>query len=337
MGRRHLVGALLRYGRLAAVSYAVGMITWTLLGPAPLAGFAVQRPGADPNGAATALTVSVDGLVASASGSGTVADALRVLGVRATPADRLSSPAQADLRPGQRIALDRGLPVTVFDAGQLVLTRSAPGTVAELLSAAGLKLGSLDRIDRPLDAHLYPGDVVRITRIAEGEVTVQEDVPFGVRYVADPNLDLGRHHVQSAGIPGKVANTYLVRTVDGREESRQLVRSVQVSSPVAEIRRAGTRSPFGREEIVTIIRDAAARHGADADQLLRVAWCESRYDPNAYNASGASGLFQFMPRTWAANSARVGLTGASPFDPVASANVAAWMFARGSSNLWSCR
>jgi hypothetical protein len=44
-----------------------------------------------------------------------------------------------------------------------------------------------------------------------------------------------------------------------------------------------------------------------------------------------------MPRTWAANSGRAGLAGASPFDPVAAADVAAWMFARGSASLWTCK
>ena len=32
--------------------------------------------------------------------------------------------------------------------------------------------------------------------------------------------------------------------------------------------------------------------------LTRRAWCESRDDPRAQNASGASGLFQFLPSTF---------------------------------------
>ena len=66
-------------------------------------------------------------------------------------------------------------------------------------------------------------------------------------------------------------------------------------------------------------------------------WCESRYNPSAYNASGASGLFQFMPRTWAANSVRAGYGGASVFDPVASANTAAYMFSIGQAGQWVCK
>src|SRR5205085_2853814 len=81
------------------------------------------------------------------------------------------------------------------------------------------------------------------------------------------------------------------------------------------IRRVGTRIPPGSSDIEAIIRDAAAAQGANAEQLLRVAYCESRYNPGAYNASGASGLFQFLPSTWTANSVRAGFAGASVWDP----------------------
>jgi hypothetical protein len=73
-------------------------------------------------------------------------------------------------------------------------------------------------------------------------------------------------------------------------------------------------------------------------ELLRVAWCESRYNPGAYNtSSGASGLFQFMPRTWAANSVRAGYAGASVFDAVANANTAAYMFRNNQAWQWTCK
>jgi soluble lytic murein transglycosylase-like protein len=134
-----------------------------------------------------------------------------------------------------------------------------------------------------------------------------------------------------------VENTYLVRLVDGQEVARTLVSSQVLSVPVPEVRRLGTRTPTGAAEIEAIIRDAAAAHGVDPEQLVRVGYCESRFNPGAYNASGAAGLFQFMPGTWAANSVRAGYAGASVYDPVASANVAAWMFARGQSYQWVCR
>ena len=68
----------------------------------------------------------------------------------------------------------------------------------------------------------------------------------------------------------------------------------------------------------------------------RVAWCESRYDPGAYNRrSGASGLFQFIPSTW--RNTPQGRAGMSPFDPYANAEAAAWLYRVGGPRHWSCR
>jgi uncharacterized protein YabE (DUF348 family) len=345
VGRAHVLPVLARVGRLAVVTCVVGIGTWMFLGPTPLAQSTTIAAGrAAPAGRgilgveAARLTVSVDGLVASIRTTpGTVADALRGLGLAASPQDRLSSPIEATVVPGQRLALDRGLPVTLIEGGREVAARSVRGTVADLLAAAGIALGPLDQVDPTAGAKLYPGDVVRVTRIAEQQITVQEAVAFSVQMQPDPSLDRLRQVVVTPGQPGSVENTYRLRMVDGRETDRALLSSRQLAAPVTEVRRIGTRTPPASSEIEAIIRDAAAAHGVDPEQLLRVAYCESRFNPGAYNASGASGLFQFMPRTWDANSVRAGYAGASAFDPVASANVAAWMFARGQAFQWVCK
>jgi resuscitation-promoting factor RpfB len=345
VGRARVLSVLLRIGRMALVTWVVGVGTWALIGPASLAGsatFVAGRAAPAPRGVlgyeSAPVTVSVDGLSANVLTSpGTVADTLRGQGLATSATDRLSSPIEAAVVPGHRVALDRGLPVTVVDGGRGMAARSVRGTVADLLAAAGIVMGPQDEVDRPLDAILSPGDVIRITRIADQQVTVLEETPFGVRLQPDANLERARQVVVTPGEPGRVENTYLVRVVDGREAARTLVSSQVLSAPVAEVRRLGTRTPTGGTEIEAIIREAAAAHGADADQLVRVAYCESKFNPGAYNASGAAGLFQFMPGTWAANSVRAGYAGASVYDPVASANVAAWMFARGQAYQWVCR
>ena len=67
---------------------------------------------------------------------------------------------------------------------------------------------------------------------------------------------------------------------------------------------------------------------------LRVAACESGYNQYAVNrSSGAAGLFQFLPSTWAHSP-----WGAqSPFDPVANSQAAAWLYARSGPGQWVCQ
>ncbi|MGH8951850.1 MAG: transglycosylase SLT domain-containing protein [Acidimicrobiia bacterium] len=80
------------------------------------------------------------------------------------------------------------------------------------------------------------------------------------------------------------------------------------------------------------------------DEALAVLQCESLGDPDAYNPySGASGLFQFLPSTWASTSPKAGFSGASAFDPEANVGTAAWLANRyqelgqGFWAPWSCR
>lgn len=231
------------------------------------------------------------------------------------------------------------IPLTLVDAGAVTALRAPrAATVAEALAVNGIELGPDDTVSAAADAIVSAGDVIHLVRVTEHDLVVREQLAFPVQVTPAPDLVVGRAIVVTAGVPGLADNTYRVRVVDGAEAGRTLASSVVVVTPVAEVRRVGTRPAPIPADIEMVIRSAAAAWGADANQLLRVAWCESHYNPSAYNArSGASGLFQFMPRTWAANSVRAGYAGASVFDPVASANTAAYMFRNGQAWQWTCK
>jgi hypothetical protein len=80
------------------------------------------------------------------------------------------------------------------------------------------------------------------------------------------------------------------------------------------------------------------------EEALRIIDCESGGDTNAVNPySGASGLFQFLPSTWATTAPNAGYGGASVFDPEANIASAAWLANRYQElgyyywTPWSCK
>lgn len=87
--------------------------------------------------------------------------------------------------------------------------------------------------------------------------------------------------------------------------------------------------------IAKIIHDAFVALGDRAvTWAFNVAYCESRYHPTSVNSSsGAAGLFQFLPSTWAFTPYHQ----YSPFDPVANANAAAWLYHRDGPSQWVCQ
>jgi hypothetical protein len=91
-----------------------------------------------------------------------------------------------------------------------------------------------------------------------------------------------------------------------------------------------------REVVKAMIRDRFASLGSEAtDVALCVAERESNFDALAVNpTTGAAGVFQFIPSTWASLSELAGRGGASVFDARSNVAVAAWTVARYGWHPW---
>jgi hypothetical protein len=80
------------------------------------------------------------------------------------------------------------------------------------------------------------------------------------------------------------------------------------------------------------IRRAARHFHQSQRQALAIAYRESRYNYRVTNSSsGAAGLYQFMPDTWAHTPYRK----QSPYQPRWAALGAMWMWAHGGYSHWS--
>lgn len=129
-----------------------------------------------------------------------------------------------------------------------------------------------------------------------------------------------------------------------REAAREAIRLQQVAETEAR-RKAQLKAvavtqaksyPI-KSDWEPLIRARCTEVGCNADQLIRIMYCESGGRSNAANPSGASGLFQFMPNTFRANAVRSGVEGANIWDPYAQIHVATWMFANGQAHQWVCK
>jgi soluble lytic murein transglycosylase-like protein len=92
---------------------------------------------------------------------------------------------------------------------------------------------------------------------------------------------------------------------------------------------------YGSGPIQDIITKAFSPYGPTAVAWgLRVAHCESGFNPQAYNPAGPYyGLFQFLMGTFKATPYGSG----DIYDPVANANAAAWKWAHGGASAWGCK
>ncbi len=93
-----------------------------------------------------------------------------------------------------------------------------------------------------------------------------------------------------------------------------------------------TAAPATGGSVPAIINQVFGAYGPAATNIAR---CESGLNPGAYNPSGASGLFQIMPGTWAGTSQ----AGSSPYNAYANAVAAHEIFVRDgySWREWVCQ
>jgi hypothetical protein len=104
------------------------------------------------------------------------------------------------------------------------------------------------------------------------------------------------------------------------------------AQPAQPARPAAPNPPAGSGSGVAAIY-AAFGGSSGLSWALRVARCESGYNPRAYNpSSGASGLFQFLPSTWYSH-----FPGWNIWDPYAQARAARIFYDHGWQSQWTCR
>jgi peptidoglycan hydrolase CwlO-like protein len=151
------------------------------------------------------------------------------------------------------------------------------------------------------------------------------------------DADMGNLQSQKATMQAdRQQQEQLLQQLDAQFKRLQGMIGAAAIAPVAALPAA---APVAASAIQQIILNAFASLGAAAQTwALRVAKCESGYNPLAVNrSSGASGLFQFLPSSWA--NTPQGKAGQSVFDANANALGAAWYYnATGrTGGPWSCK
>ena len=123
-------------------------------------------------------------------------------------------------------------------------------TVQQALDAAGITLGSLDRIDPAAYTILGKDSRVKVTRLTEEYEAVQVVVPFERQTLRNESLPLGKENEVDLqnGKNGLQEITYRKVYEDGKEESNNPIKTVMINQPVPEIVMVGIQTPFVRRQ-----------------------------------------------------------------------------------------
>lgn len=229
---------------------------------------------------------------------GSVQSVLDKAGVSVSSEDRVSHELNAKASEDEVIEVHKARLITVKDGESSTTITTTYDTVSDILTHAGYTLGEKDTVERS-------GDTITITRIVVTTNTTTEDIAYESKEVESADLPKGERKVTTAGKNGKKEVTRTITAENGKEKSIVLDKEVVTEEPVTEIVQVGTkvtqpsvRLSNGNTAGATgaeAAQEMARRTGVPASTWETIIARESNGNPNAYNPSGASGLFQTMP------------------------------------------
>ncbi|MGB2694797.1 MAG: ubiquitin-like domain-containing protein [Dehalococcoidia bacterium] len=151
-----------------------------------------------------------------------VATALRDVGVRLGPGDKVQPPLDTELSASMEINVEHATPLVVtLPDGKFILYSLAP-TVGGALAEGEIALPASYRLDPPADAPVEAGMSVHVVGISEDDELEQERIESQTTYQPDANLAFGEERVIQ-GHDGVRFRRYRAVYEDDRLISRELV------------------------------------------------------------------------------------------------------------------
>jgi soluble lytic murein transglycosylase-like protein len=173
---------------------------------------------------------------------------------------------------------------------------------------------------------------------AKGHVASKATAPMPANTIVEPPSGALKLDGQTSGSWTAIQKAWQAE-YDAEQAKALADAAAAASAAAASAPRGGgyTRPPApsaSAASVQDLIRQAFGPQGQAAVAWgLRVAACESGYNPNAYNPGGPSGVFQFMPGTFRGTP----YGNQNIFDASANVNAAAWYFQRYGGGAWSCK
>jgi len=245
------------------------------------------------------VAVTVDGEVKTMNSTAlTVEDLLGtmdgVLPGAAVLAGNQEADADEKITDGMELEVVSPKIVSIKDGGKVTYTSIAAKTVGDVLEERGIKVDADDRVSPGVDEKLTAGTKIVIDRVETEEFDVTEDFDAEPNYIDDENLAKGEERVVEEGMSGERQRTIRKVTVNGQEESKDVIKETVLTEPKPATIARGTKEEAAKPS------GAAAPAVAGGSVWDELAQCEATGDWHINTGNGYSGGLQFNAQTWQA-------------------------------------
>ena len=171
---------------------------------------------------------------------GTVADLLKQEDVELEKDQMTNIPQNTALANDMEIEVLDKFKVSITVDGKTEEKQVGSTTVKDAIDELGISMGEEDRVTPDLSAPISNKMEITIKRVKTEEVTEKESIAFETSREETGGYEKGTEVISREGKPGEKTVTYKVTTVDGKEESREVISETIVRKPVTAIILVGT-------------------------------------------------------------------------------------------------
>ncbi len=195
---------------------------------------------------------------------GTVKDLLADRKISLTDAQTMNVKESDPLKDGMEIVIESSYGVKIVCDGKTQSVTATNGTVQEVLTGNSIELGADDEVTPSKDTHVTEGMEIVVKRVSYKEEKETVEIDFETKKEDDSSLEKGTEKVKTEGVKGEKTVESRIKLVDGKEESREVIKEEITKEPVDEIILVGTKEkPAGKQVVskVAVPNCADGSHG----------------------------------------------------------------------------
>ncbi|MFU1796732.1 ubiquitin-like domain-containing protein [Paenibacillus azoreducens] len=159
------------------------------------------------------------------------------------PHDQISMPLGGPLEDGDKVVIDRAVPVQLKVDGSTKNWYTTKDTVGDAIKEMGVALKETDKVTPALTEPVTDKTDIRIVRINKQIVEREESLPFRVIKTSDPSLAKGEVRVIQKGTPGVMVQHIEKVYHDGQMVSKRMVDKEVKSKTLDKVIAVGTKKP----------------------------------------------------------------------------------------------
>ncbi|MFI5504398.1 transglycosylase family protein [Corynebacterium kutscheri] len=203
--------------------------------------------------------------------------------------DALALSKSADTKIGSEgLKIDVVTPkvITLNDGGKTVYTAIAAATVADVLTARGIRVDQDDIVTPALTTPVVKNMNITVDHVEVTELNGRETYEVEPTYIDDPTVYQGEETVITEPVSGERDVTRKITTTNGAESANEIVRENILTPAIAATIKRGTKEPSTAPAVAS---------GSVWDELAQ---CEATGNWAINTGNGFYGGLQFTAQTW---------------------------------------